>query len=143
MTAATTTISKTSAKKGASKVRAATPAQTIKYVAQDFARPTAGGALFAHTQAFLDLSGMAVGEACPRAFATKVIGVRAVAYHLSNGNFNATDKGLVITSKGELFFMERAGKTSPEMYKAYSEFFQKGAINEAINIKQAGSIAKL
>lgn len=113
----------------------------IRFAVVDFARPSAGAALAAHTQAFLDMSGIASGDAFPKAQATKIIGARAVQYHLGNGNFTQVEKGLKLSEKGELFFLSR--NVDPELFAAYSAFFASGAINEAINVKAATSVVKL
>lgn len=110
-------------------------ADAIKYAVADFARPTAGAALAAHTHAFLTLSGIAEGKPYPKAKAVQVLGARAVGYHLrEKENFRQTDEGLLLTEKGELFFIHR-GQADAELVKAYSEVLTKGAVNAAANVK--------
>lgn len=119
------------------------PRSQIKFAVQDFARPSAGAALYAHTSAFLALSGLADGAPCAKAIASKILGARAVQYHTNNGNFTHTEKGLMLTDKGFEFFAVRMTQTDPEMMAAYSEFFIKGQQNAAINVKTPGSIVAL
>lgn len=149
---ATKQASKAAASKAAPKApkgkqtRAAAPAvvatrSAIKFAVVDFARPSAGNALAAHTQAFLDMSGLASGDAFPKAQATKIIGARAVQYHLGNGNFTQVEKGIKLTEKGELFFLSR--NVDAELFAAYSTFFASGKVNDAINVKAETSIVKL
>ena len=105
----------------------------IRFAVQDFARPRAGATLIAHTAAFLEMSGMADGKPMPKAQAAKIIGARAVQYHTGNGNFEQTDKGLMLTEKGEMFFMSRAADL--ELLAAFRAFFADGKVNPAINVK--------
>lgn len=95
-------------------------------------RPTAGARLFAHTAAFLALSGMSEGKAYPRGKATQVIGPVAVKYHLDpkQGNFEATENGLVLTEKGKITFSAR--KVDPEMLKAYRGILSTGKADGSI-----------
>lgn len=113
----------------------------IKFAVADFARPRAGAALAAHTHAFLTLSGMADGSAVPAPMVRAIIGPRAVQYHKDNGNFTATDEGLILSEKGEFFFFQR-GEADPELVKAYTEVMTKGTTNERANVKsEAARIA--
>lgn len=132
------------AAKPAAKVAAKTaakPAQAIKYAIEDFARPQAGAALAAHTAAFLALSGMNDGKACPRALATKVIGPRAISYHIGNKNFEVTEEGIALTAKG--INAMNARTIDAEKFAAFSEFFKNGALNESINVKTEGARIKV
>lgn len=135
---------KKTAGKKVSPSKAAAPAAAkteIRFAVQDFARPRAGASLYAHTSAFLELSGMADGKPLPKAQASKIIGARAVQYHTANGNFEQTDKGLILTEKGEMFFISRA--TDLELLAAYRAFFTDGKVNPAINVKTAGAVVTL
>jgi hypothetical protein len=146
---AVTTIAKPAANvaaKPASKAKpkaAAKVAQTpvaIKYAVADFARPSAGNALAAHTAAFLTLSGIS-DRPVARAQCVKVIGARAVQYHVGNGNFQPTASGLALTDKGAEFFASRA--VDPELFAAYSEVFTTGKVNDVANVKTPSSVVKL
>lgn len=114
------------------------PAQassSIKYAIADFARPSAGAALAAHTMAFLTLSGLAEGKTFPKAEAVKVMGSRAIGYHTrEKNNFELTPEGLKLTEKGTLFFIHR-GEAEPELVKAYTEVMTTGKVNKAANVK--------
>jgi len=71
-------------------------------------RPAAGRALFAHTMAFLELSGMYNGGIVDKAHAAKVIGATAIAYHLNTKKtFEMRQGGLAISSHGFDFFAAR------------------------------------
>lgn len=134
-------------------VRAATPAKVkaapaakvanaIKFAIGQGFRPKAGAALKAQTSAFLNLSGMATGGAFPKAGAVKVIGARAVQYHMENGNFEQSEDGLLLSDKGAfLFTLYR--EADPELVKAFETFFKTGALNEAIGVKNAAVVVKL
>lgn len=115
----------------------------IRFAVQDFARPKAGNLLAAHTAAFLSLSGMLDGKGVAKTTATKILGARAVQYHTNNGNFDHTADGLILTPKGEEFFVTRNLAVDPEALAAYEAFFTDGKQNPAINIKTPGSIITL
>lgn len=142
--AAPATVAKpASASKPAAKRTSSKPAPVqcaIKFAIQDFARPRAGAALIAHTAAFLELSGLADGRAMPKAQAARIIGARAVQYHTDNGNFQQTEKGLILTEKGELFFVSR--NADAELMAAFREVMTTGKINAMANVKtEAARIA--
>lgn len=132
------------ATKGKGKTEAAMQAApvTITHAISDYARPKAGAALFAHTQAFMVLSGLAAGAAYPKAKAVQVIGPTAVKYHSQNGNLAATEKGLTLTAKGQAFFAAR-GAADPEYVAAFTEVLTTGKTNDKANAKTAASIVAL
>ena len=135
MSQAQVTIARNVTRKGsASKAKQATSASAIKFAITDFARPSAGNLLIAHTAAFLGLSGMANEQAFPKAQAQKIIGARAVQYHLGNGNFEATDKGLILTEKGFLFFATR--QADLELLAAYELVMTTGKHAPTVIVKQ-------
>jgi hypothetical protein len=113
----------------------------IAFAIVDYARPNAGAALFAHTAAFLKLSGMQEGKAYPKAKASQVIGQTAIKYHTSNGNFEATSAGLTLSSKGNAFFMARNAShpVNPELEAAFIDVLTTGNINDRANVKSAHS----
>lgn len=106
----------------------------LKHFLHDFARPQRGAELAAHTQAFLELSGIANGSAYPRAKAVQVIGPTAVKYHLSNQNLAATESGLVLTDKGYAFFSARS-TVDPELHGAYVDVLTRGNLNDRLGLK--------
>lgn len=115
-------------------------AATITHVLHDYARPSAGSRLAAHTAAFLKLSGMADGKACPGATALKVIGPTAVKYHRLIGNWESTKDGLKLAEKGRAFFAAR-GEPDLELLAAYVEVLSTGAVNE--KVVKDGNVVKL
>lgn len=111
---------------------------SIKYAIVDYARPKAGHALFAHTAAFLKLSGMDEGKAYPSSKARSIIGATAVKYHSGNGNLAATDKGLTLTPKGRAFFAAR-GEANPELLAAFIGVMTTGKPDDKANVKSESS----
>ena len=109
-------------------------APSIKYAIADYARPKAGAALFAHTAAFLALSGINAGQAYPKSKAAQIIGQTAVKYHSANGNFEQTADGLKLTDKGRAFFAAR-GEADKELFAAFSEVLTTGKPNDKANVK--------
>lgn len=109
-------------------------APSIKYAIADYARPKAGAALFAHTAAFLELSGLNAGQAYPKSKAAQIIGQTAVKYHSANGNFEQTAEGVKLTDKGRAFFAARPA-VDKELHAAFVEVMTEGKINEKANVK--------
>jgi hypothetical protein len=122
MSKTTTTAKSTAKPAAASKPVAAAP--SLKFVIAAYKRPQRGHALWAHTAAFLTVSGMADGKAFPRASASKVIGDTAVKYHCSNGNFERTADGLKLTEQGFEAFVLRS--TDPEMLAGFTATLSQG-----------------
>jgi hypothetical protein len=113
-------------------------APSIKFAIADYARPKAGAALFAHTAAFLALSGINAGQAYPKSKAAQIIGQTAVKYHSANGNFEQTAEGLKLTDKGRAFFAAR-GETDKELLAAFTEVMTEGKVNDKANVKAESS----
>jgi hypothetical protein len=113
----------------------------LSFAIVDYARPKAGAALFAHTSAFLKLSGMNEGKAYPRNTAVQVVGQTAVKYHAANGNFESTSAGLTLTAKGQAFFMARNAShpINPELEAAFVEVMTTGNLNDKANVKSTHS----
>lgn len=113
----------------------------IAYAIVDYARPKAGAALFAHTSAFLKLSGMNEGKAYPRAKASQIVGNTTIKYHTHNGNFEATSAGLTLSTKGNAFFASRNANhpINPELEAAFIEVLTTGNLNDKANVKSAHS----
>lgn len=110
----------------------------IKYAIADYARPKAGAALFAHTAAFLALSGINAGQAYPKSKAAQIIGQTAVKYHTANGNFEQTAEGLKLTDKGRAFFAHRP-EPDKELHAAFIEVLTEGKVNDKANVKAESS----
>ena len=106
----------------------------IKFAIADYARPRAGAALFAHTAAFLALSGINAGQAYPKSKAAQIVGQTAVKYHSANGNFEQTAEGIKLTDKGRAFFAAR-GEADKELLAAYVSVMTTGQVNDKANVK--------
>ena len=103
------------------------PARVLSHVITGAARPAAGSQLASYTAAWLSLSGMIDGKAVPAEVVRAVAGPTAFGYHTRNGNFERTDKGVILTAKGEAHFATRPKiQVDPEMLKAYEEILSTG-----------------
>lgn len=153
MTQAQVTIAKKTAKPAAAKkaaprtvrkavAKSSTKAapRAIAFHIEDYARPKAGNTLFAFTAAWLNLTGMAAGKPAIRAELVKVAGETAVTYHTKNGNFEKTDKGLVMTEKGFAFFAART--VDPQLLEAYETVMTTGQDGDKAGIKNPAAIKK-
>lgn len=110
----------------------------ISFAIVDYARPKAGAALFAHTAAFLELSGLNAGTAYPKAKATQIIGQTAVKYHTGKGNIEQTADGVKLTDKGRAFFAARPA-VDKELHAAFVEVLTEGKVNDKANVKAESS----
>lgn len=113
----------------------------LSFAIVDYARPKAGAALFAHTSAFLKLSGMNDGSAYPKAKASQIVGQTAIKYHTSNGNFESTNVGIKLTSKGIAFFTARNAShpINLELEAAFVDVLTNGTVNDKANVKSIAS----
>lgn len=125
-----------SASKGTQAPASATQAPALTHVIKNGFRPSAGAALYAHTQAFLELSGMAEGKAVPRATVSKAIGDTATKYHVAQCNMEATPEGLTLTERGQVLFSTRS--INPEMLKAFKGILTTGKADGTLIKNQSG-----
>jgi hypothetical protein len=70
-------------------------------------RPTAGKALWAFTDRWLDENGLYDGKSIDKALATHIAGATAVRYHLAQGNFQERDGRMTLTADGRAHFLKR------------------------------------
>lgn len=115
----------------AAKTRAAAP-KTL-FALKSIARPKEGQRLFAHTQAVLELLGLNKGKSVDRPRLVTYIGMRALCYHVGNGNFAESGATLTMTKQGKAFFAER--KTDPAVVDGFLSVFRTGKANEAAQVK--------
>lgn len=122
------------------KAKAVAPVKAVAFYIEDYARPKAGAPLFAFTAAWLTLTGLASGKAAIRADLVKIAGETAVTYHTKNGNFEKTDKGLIMTEKGNAFFAART--VDPQLFAAYETVMTTGEDGDKAGIKNPAAIKK-
>jgi hypothetical protein len=101
------------------------------HVVGETARPNAGKALFAHTNAVLTALGMLQPErpSVAKAAVLTLLGPRAVAHHLSAQHMERTgeDEGeLRLTRKGFLRFQERQDLIDVDMANSYLDLILDG-----------------
>ena len=83
------------------------PKAKLAYCILQGYRPMSGAALFAHTAAFIELTGMS-SHAVPRATVTRAMGQTAVKHHTrSTYFFDETEKGLIVSAIGKAAFALR------------------------------------
>ena len=124
-----TKVTKQAAK--ALKVQAPRESGSIRFSLEPMTgRPSAGSKLFAHTAAFMLVSGLLEGKPVSRTVARQVIGDTAISYHAKRGNFEKTADGLMLTAKGETYFAERDADL--EAVEAYAAFFVTGKVSEGM-----------
>lgn len=122
-----TTITKQTARNLKASATRTRTEETIKFILEPMAgRPAAGAKLFAHTAAFLLMSGVIEGKPVSRTLARQVIGDTAINYHTKRGNFEKGADGLALTMKGEQYFAER--DADMEAVNDYAEFFSTGKV---------------
>lgn len=97
-------------------------------------RPGNGSLLFAHTAAFLSLSGLRDGKAVPVALAQRVIGHTAVKYHCDRtGAFAITKEGLTLAKPGH--FDKRGKDVRADLVAAYEALMADGTASDTIHVK--------
>jgi hypothetical protein len=88
-------------------------------------RPMAGSALFAHTAAFLELSGLDAGKTLPRATVAKCMGDTAVKHHLnSTGFLEQSSTGVTVSLMGREAFALRS--IDPELKAGFLDILSGG-----------------
>lgn len=146
---ATVAVKKVAAKPAAKKVAPTVkrtvrkaPANQVKFVVMDGARPTAGNRLAGFTAAWLNLTGIMKGNAVQRATLVKIAGETAIAYHTRNGNFEKTETGLKLSEKGAMFF-ELRGDIAPDYRAAFEVIMSTGKLDERSEVKNPKLITKV
>lgn len=125
MAKATQTQTQKPAAQGAQESKPAAPAATLKYCMLQGFRPAGGKALFAHTQAFFELSGMAQGKRLPRAMVAKALGDTACKHHLNTTGFLAQyADGVEISDMGREAFKLRS--IDPELLAGFRDILSTG-----------------
>lgn len=116
-------------KKTSAVVKAA-PVLAVKFRILDGARPTAGRALFAHTQAVIELLQLDK-KAVTRAQLSAILGTTAVAHHLKGGRFELTEAGIKLSAFGVNFFNGRAMKKEfdPQDVNDFRDVLTSGKTN--------------
>ena len=107
----------------------ATPA--IKYRMLQGFRPGSGSALFAHTAAFLELSGMDQGKRLPSKYVESIIGPAAIKHHLkATGFFEVNASGLAVSPLGIDAFALRS--INPELKQAFIDILATGKTDKVV-----------
>lgn len=112
---------------------------TLKlFVLLQGARPTSGPRLVSHTQAALEVLGLAEGHTVRKNALVSVIGPRAVGYHLEGTNFDEKGGAVSLTPRGKREFELRTkGKTyDPKLTAAFKTMFLKGKGTPAYSIHE-------
>ena len=119
-------------------VRPASPALAFRML-QGF-RPMAGAALYAHTAAVLQLTGMDKGKRVPYATLVAVLGETAVKHHQkTTGFFGADEKGVFLSELGKINPHWLAANVNAELKAACIEVLTTGKTNDKV-IKNAAGI---
>lgn len=101
--------------------------------------------LFAHTAAWLELTGLIHGSKAPEGL-IKELGGSALAYHMKQGNFTVSQGMASLTSKGKEKFIARQagghGAYAQEDMDHYMLMMLSGVTDDRL-VKSAGAIRKL
>jgi hypothetical protein len=101
--------------------------------------------LFAHTAAWLELTGLIHGASAPESL-IRELGGSALAYHTKQGNFVTSEGMTKLSDKGMVKFLARQagghGAYAQEDMDHYMLMMLSG-VNDARLVKNAGSIRKL
>lgn len=98
------------------------------YVLLQGARPTSGPRLWSHTQAAMEVLGMASGLPVKKNALVSVIGQRAVGYHIDLANFEEKGHNVSLTPTGKKVFSMRTTekKYDEKQTAAFKAMFLKG-----------------
>jgi hypothetical protein len=111
--------------------KAAPVASPIKYRILQGQRPGNGALLFAHTAAFLELSGMLTGGKVAKSLASHVLGDTAVKHHLNTTAFFDHDSaGLSLSAMGA--FNPHWTTCNPEYKAAFMDILTTGKTTRAM-----------
>lgn len=127
--------------KAGTTTRKANAKNAVIYALHDGSRPSAGGMLFAYTEAWLELSGLKAGGAIPCAMVKAIAGNTALTYHKNNQNLELSSAGVTLTPKGKAFFAARIVET--KHVEGFSAVMTTGKINADVNVKNVTSIKKV
>ena len=106
-----------------------------------FGRPVSGAALHAHTQAVLELSGLAKGKSASKSMLTAVMGETAIRYNVKEGKFAIDDKGaVVLTPAGAASF--KARNPDAAVVEAFKTMLSTGKVDGKI-VKNQDAIQKI
>lgn len=108
----------------------------LRYSISRDVRPTAGRMLYAHTMAFLELSGMLDLKPVPASTVRVCIGETAVKWHADR--MVSTDKGLRLTASGRDYFIQRGA--DKELVTAFTEVLSEGKTSDKAHVKNAAFI---
>lgn len=89
-------------------------------------RASAGPVLWAHTAAWLDLSGMLKGKQFSKKAAIAVAGATAVNYHIGKGTFEQVGDKIVLTVGGKAHFKLMQAKIDAAQVEAFKVMMQTG-----------------
>lgn len=108
-------------------------------------RPSSGPLLWAHTAAWLELSGMTAGKAFSKRDAIHVAGATAINYHLTKGTFEQVGDKIKLTAGGKHHFRTMAddGKIDPDQKAAFVALMKTGRTQAAVSIKNAAQIGAM
>lgn len=139
---------KATAKKATAKKPASVQPKTVKPSARVFkygivtGRPGSGAALYAYTQAWLEMAGLDKGKAISRKEAEQVAGYTAIAYHIREGRMVEKDGKVSITAGGKIHFKARADKIDSDDKKGWQTVLRTGKPDGRV-IKNAACIRTL
>jgi hypothetical protein len=119
------------ATKGAQASQPAAPKAEARYCMLQGFRPGAGKALFAHTAAFMELSGMNQGKRIPRSMVLQFLGAAATKHHLnSTGFFAQYADGVEVSPMGKEGFALRA--IDPELFAGFVDILSTGKTSRSM-----------
>ena len=108
-------------------------------------RAASGPLLWAHTAAWLELSGMLSGKSFSKKAAQNVAGNTAIAYHLQKGTFEQVGDKIKLTAGGKHHFksMVEQGKIDPEQKDAYIALMKTGKTQAAVSVNNKAQIGAM
>ena len=129
-------------KKASAQPKTAKPAARVFKYGIVTGRPGSGAALYAYTQAWIEIAGLDKGKAIARKDAEAVAGYTAIAYHIREGRMIEKDGKVSITAGGKLHFQARAEKINSDDKAGWQAILRTGKPDGRL-IKNAAMIRPL
>jgi len=127
------------ASKGKGRQTRKAPQKALNFLVASSGRPSSGGLLYAFTKAWMILLGMDTGAAYPKKTIATIAGDTAVSYHIKQGNFVMTEKGLELSSFGKRLFIDGVvndgqprRNIDASLVEAWQEVMVEGKTNSVI-----------
>lgn len=132
-----TTAKAASTKTASNQPRTAAPSKKVFQYRIVTGRPASGTALYAYTQAWLEIAGLDKGKSVDRRDAEAAAGYTAIAYHVRTGRMQESEGRVSITAGGKLHFKSRADRINRDDVEGWKAILRTGKADGRLIKNQA------